>query len=173
MSFLATLNCRDVLRAKASQPVTLMLPMNTTLTAVGYGGVMPGILSHRCDDSLATTPRLGSPRSSPRLRRVYTVEGGSPRLLDERTLGRMGSSRSVVRLHECAFIGKGDENLKVSKRVYFLPVHTRWGVRAQVDPHVRRAHTQSTIVSGPRARRRLACRLNLPPPKQRRREHER
>jgi len=127
MSFLATLNCRDVLRAKASQPVTLMLPMNTTLTAVGYGGVMPGILSHRCDDSLATTPRLGSPRSSPRLRRVYTVEGGSPRLLDERTLGRMGSSRSVVRLHECAFIGKGDENLKVSKRVYFLPVHTRWG----------------------------------------------
>lgn len=114
-SFLATLNCRDVLRAKASQPVTLMLPVNTTLTAVGYGGVMPGsLLSRRCEDSLTTTPRLGSPRSSPRLRRIYTVEGGSPRLVDERTLRRMGSSRSVVRLHECAFIGKGDENLKVS-----------------------------------------------------------
>lgn len=151
-SFLATLNCRDVLRAKASQPVTLMLPINTTLTAVGYGGVMPGMLSRRCEDSLTMTPRLGSTRSSPRLRRFYTVEGGSPRLLDERTLRRMGSSRSVVRLHECAFIGKGDENLKVSKRVSFRPI-TSTRVRGRNRPHVRRLHSRPSIVSGPRTRR--------------------
>jgi len=112
-SFLATLNCRDMLRAKASAPVTLMLPLNTTMTAVGLGmGVVPATLSRRYDDSLAPTPRLRSTRSSPRLRRVYS-ENGSPRMFDGVMLSRMGSSRSIVRLDDFGLTVKGDDKLKV------------------------------------------------------------